>query len=228
MADASQQSIVSNFLSNLEFKRKKMGGVDEIDVLGKIEELAGLYEGAFEKARAEAAQAKKDKEAAVARAEAAERERDGLRERAEHAEADLARVRAELEEAKRERMRNLPSPADTVPRATAVPGPAPAFDAAADVRGLLLSIQEVKEGVSERAEREAAERLARARAEAEGIIDAARRREAESRYLAERVRASRQTVEEAAERLTEVARRLAAADLPDAVARPWPTPTERP
>lgn len=63
-------SIVSTFVNTLEFKRKKVGGVDEMDALGKIEELAGLYEERIEKLNRELAKAKQEAKEERTRAEA--------------------------------------------------------------------------------------------------------------------------------------------------------------
>ena len=65
------ESIVGTFVEHLEFKRKKVGGVDELDALGKIEELAGLYEERIEALTKEVAQAKREVEANARRVEAA-------------------------------------------------------------------------------------------------------------------------------------------------------------
>lgn len=71
MADSMDDaSIVGTFVNTLEFKRKKIGGVDEMDALGKIEELAGLYEERIEKLNRELAQAKQEAKEERTRAEA--------------------------------------------------------------------------------------------------------------------------------------------------------------
>lgn len=94
---AKQGEIVSKFVDTLEFKRKKVGGVDELDALGKIEELAGLYEAELDQMRTRLAEARTRAEAAEAqgaRAQAAEAQAA----RAASLEGELAQARSALEE----------------------------------------------------------------------------------------------------------------------------------
>lgn len=157
------ESIVGTFVDHLEFKRKKVGGVDEMDALGKIEELAGLYEERIEALNREVAQAKRDVEAANKRAESVSA-----------VEASLARTKAELAEERTRaeglvaRLRALESNPAASP--VVAPSSAPVAD------DFMRTLQEVRADVLAKARDEASAIVARARDSADSALRAERER----------------------------------------------------
>ncbi len=157
MTDSSMDvsSIVGTFVESLEFKKKKIGGIDEMDALGKIEELAGLYEERINDLVRQLDQAKRDAETAARRTEASP-----------HADAELARLRAELAE---ERSRAEGLAAKLKARERSAPA-APSSD------DFMRTLQEVRADVLEKARNEAASIVSRARENADTVANAERER----------------------------------------------------
>ena len=159
------ETIVGTFVEHLEFKKKKVGGIDEMDALGKIEELAGLYEERIEALSKEIAQAKREAEANARRVEAtAEVEAALARTKAELAEE---RVRAEGLAARLRALESNPAP---VPAAVAAPASAPVTD------DFMRTLQEVRADVLGKARDEATSIVSRARENAESTVRAERER----------------------------------------------------
>lgn len=152
-------TIVGKYVENLEFKRKKVGGIDEMDALGKIEELAGLYEERMNELVREAAQAKREADMAAKRAE-----------KASAAEAELARVQAELAN---EKARADGLAAKLAAREGVASVSAPAFPSNDD---FMRTLQEVRSDVLSKARDEASSIVARARENAESVASAERER----------------------------------------------------
>lgn len=179
------ESIVGTFVDHLEFKRKKVGGVDEMDALGKIEELAGLYEERIEALTREAAQAKRDAEAAVKRAESVAA-----------VEAALARAKAELAE-ERARAEGLAARLRGMESAPSVPSAPTAAPVADD---FMRTLQEVRADVLAKARDEAAAIVTRARESADSIVRAERDRRARA---SEAARTARSQAESAMRKLAD-------------------------
>lgn len=151
-------TIVGKYVETLEFKRKKVGGIDEMDALGKIEELAGLYEERMNELTREAAQAKREADLAVKRAE-----------KASEAEAELARVKAQLAEEKA----RADSLAAKLRAGEGVAAPSSALPSNDD---FMRTLQEVRADVLSKARDEASSIVARARENAESVASAERER----------------------------------------------------
>ena len=90
-------SVAGSFLAGRTFKKRLVGGVDEVDLLGALEEMAALYEArmgeADQRARSEArraAEAAQRMTAASERAAAAERRAEEAERRRAEAEAQVA------------------------------------------------------------------------------------------------------------------------------------------
>lgn len=179
------ESIVGTFVDHLEFKRKKVGGVDEMDALGKIEELAGLYEERIEALNREVAQAKRDAEAAVKRAESTAT-----------VEAALARAKAELAE-ERTRAEGLAARLRALESAPAAPA---AISAAPVADDFMRTLQEVRADVLAKARDEASAIVARARDSADSAVRAEHERRTRA---AEAARTARSQAESAMRKLAD-------------------------
>lgn len=166
------ESVAGRFLASCEFKKKAIGGLDEIDVLGKIEELAALYEerlaevcGSATDSRREAAEYSQ-RIAALEAALAAEKLRaDELEEHS----SDVAKLLLSVQEAKE----------DILGRANEEAASA-REQAQREARRLLVEAEGQVGAMRQAAEAELSELLARGHEEAERVESSAARRVAES------------------------------------------------